>query len=208
MKISWLGHASFLLETQEATKILTDPYEPSSVGYDAIDVEPDIITVSHQHFDHNYTKGFSKAKIVSATDPVTIKDVKIEGIATFHDKEQGSSRGKNIIFIILADDLRIAHFGDVGTLDLDYSKLTNIDIAFVPVGGTFTIDSKEAGQLLEKINPKIFIPMHFKTNKLKFDIAGVEPFIAGKDHQELPSLDITPDNIGAFKKIVVLEHQR
>ena len=207
MKISWMGHASFLLENKTGLKILTDPYD-NTVGYDPIGVAPDIITVSHQHFDHNATGGFSGAKIISKPDKVNISGVEIKGIETFHDDEKGAARGKNIIFIISTDGLCLAHFGDVGTLDIDYSQLTHIDIAFVPIGGTFTIDAKGATQLLNKLNPKIFIPMHFKTNKLKFDIAGVEPFIAGKDYQELDSLDVTKENISGFKKVVVLKHQR
>ena len=207
MKITWLGHASFLIENKAGVKILTDPYD-NTVGYDPIDIQPDIITVSHQHFDHNATSPFTGVKIVSNPDKTSINGVDIQGIATFHDKEEGAARGKNIIFIISTDGLSIAHFGDLGTMDIDYSLLTHIDIAFAPVGGTFTIDAKEATQLLTELNPKIFIPMHFKTNKLKFDIAGVEPFIAGKDYQQLDYLDVDNENISGFKKVVVLKHQR
>jgi len=206
MKINWLGHSSFLLELGEV-KIITDPYD-NSVGYDPINIQPDIVTVSHQHFDHNYTKGFTKAQIVQSQGKTTIGDIGIEGIATFHDKEKGASRGKNIIFIISAQELRIAHFGDVGTLELDYSKLENIDIALVPVGGTFTIDAAEAAKLIEKINPKIAIPMHFKTAKLQFDIDGVEPFLEGRSSEKLDTLDVSLDNISTFKGVVVLTHQR
>ena len=206
MKISWLGHASFLLET-DGIKIITDPYD-NSVGYDPINIQPDIITVSHQHFDHNCTKMFTKAQIVAEVGKTTIGDIEIEGIATFHDKEKGASRGKNIIFIISAQKLRIAHFGDTGTLDLDYSKLENIDIALIPVGGTVTIDAAEAGNLIERINPKIAIPMHFKTAKLQFDIDGVEPFLEDKSSEKLDILNVTVDNISTFKRIVVLFYQR
>jgi len=207
MKISWLGHACFLLEAEDGIKIITDPYD-NSVGYDPINIEPDIVTVSHQHFDHNYTKGFHKAKVVAKEGRAAIGDIQIEGISTFHDKEGGASRGKNIIFIIALEGLHIAHFGDTGTLELDYSKLENIDLALVPVGGTFTIDAGEASQLLNKINPKISIPMHFKTAKLQFNIDGVEKFVENKEYEKRDILEITTANIGTFKKVVVLNHQR
>ena len=207
MKITWLGHASFLLETESGIKIITDPYD-NSVGYDSINIEPDIVTVSHQHFDHNYTKGFSKAKIISSQGKINIGEVEIEGLASFHDKEGGAARGKNTIFIISVEGLRIGHFGDTGTLELDYSKLTNIDIALIPVGGTFTIDAEEATDLIKRINPKISVPMHFKTPKLQFDIDGVEKFIKGKEYEKKDILDINPQNINTLKSIVVLNYQR
>jgi len=211
MKITWLGHACFLLETEGKT-IITDPYEPDSysgaVGYSEIDIEPDIATVSHQHFDHNYTKNFLKAKIIDKEGKYNIEGITIEGILSYHDKEKGASRGTNIIFVIENESLRVVHFGDLGTLDIDCEKLKNTDIALVPVGGTFTIDASEATQLLEKLNPKIFIPMHFKTKKLGFEIDPVDKFLKGKEYQEIDSLEVTLQNISSFKKIVVLKHQK
>ena len=213
MKITWMGHSCFLLETEKGTRVITDPYESGSysgaIGYGPIDTRADIVTVSHQHADHNYTKGFSQAEIIDREGTHREGDVEIEGISTFHDKEQGASRGKNIIFIITSEGLRIVHFGDLGTLDIDYSKFVDTDIALVPVGGIFTIDAQEAGQLIKKINPKISIPQHFKTPKLGFNIAGVDEFLSNRqDYEQKQILEVTLKNIDSFKKIIVLNHQR
>jgi L-ascorbate metabolism protein UlaG (beta-lactamase superfamily) len=211
MKITWLGHACFLIETQ-GKKIITDPYEPNSYGgavrYSEIDIQPDIVTVSHQHFDHNYIKKFKDAEIIDKEGSFKINNIVIEGILSYHDKEKGAVRGKNIIFVIHSEGLKIAHFGDIGTLEIDYEKLKDIDVVLVPVGGTFTIDAEEANSLLEKLNPKIFVPMHFKTSKLAFEIDTVDKFLIGKDFQEEEILEINPKNISNFKKIVVLKHQK
>jgi len=214
MKISWLGHAAFLLETKKGTKIITDPYESGSysgaVGYAPIGMEPDIVTVSHYHFDHGYTKDFSSAKVLDKEGVFSLADVEVEGILSYHDKEKGAQRGKNIIFIIKAEDLKIIHFGDLGTLDLDYAKLENPDVVLVPVGGTFTIDAKEATQLIETLKPKITIPMHFKTPKLGFNIGGVEEFLEGKKNVErgLDFIEISKDSLTHPPKVVVLNFLR
>lgn len=213
MKIQWMGHASFLLETTSGVTIVTDPYQSGcfdgAVGYDAINVKADIVTVSHQHADHNCTKEFKEAEVVDKAEKRTIKDVTIEGTLSYHDKQKGCARGENIIFSIEADGLKIVHFGDLGTLDIDYSKLQNIDIAFVPVGGVFTLDATEATELMNKISPKIFIPMHFKTPKLGFDIAGVDSFLKEKkEYDTKDKIEVTPQTITNYKPIVVLKPQR
>ena len=212
MKISWLGHASFLLETKAGVKIITDPYESGSydgaLGYEPINLKPDIVTISHQHPDHNYIQDLGQPAIVDKDGKTVIKDIEIEGILSYHDKAEGKDRGQVIIFIITLDGLRIAHFSDLGTLDVDYTKLQGLDIALVPVGGVFTIDAKEATELIDKINPRMTIPMHFKTPKLGFDILGVEEFLEVKDYQTENILEVTSESLNSFKPIVVLNYQR
>jgi len=212
MKISWMGHSCFLLETISGMKIITDPYEPGgyggAVGYSALNISADIVTVSHQHSDHNYCFGFRNAKIMDAPGEVKVKDVVIKGLSSFHDQSQGRERGQNIIFIFEAENLKVVHFGDLGTVDINYSCLNDVDIALIPVGGTFTIDASQAHKLLKNISPRIVVPMHFKTEKLGFDIDRVDKFLRDKDWEEKDALDINRDNISSFKKIVVLRHQR
>ena len=213
MEISWLGHACFLLETSQGTRLITDPYESGgyggAVGYDPINLEADIVTVSHKHADHNNIQDFKNALIVSEEREVSIKDIEIKGMLSYHDNDKGASRGENIIFTIQADGLKIVHFGDLGEKDIDLTHFSDIDIAIVPVGGTFTIDAAEASQLIREIHPKITIPMHYKTSKLGFDIDRVDKFLkANPDYEKRDSLEVNRDNIGSFEKIVVLKYQR
>jgi len=213
MRINWLGHSCFLLETSQGTRLVTDPYESGgyggAVGYDPINLEADIVTVSHHHADHNNIQDFRKALIVSEEGKVSIKDVEIKGMLSYHDKDKGQLRGENIIFTIQADGLKIVHFGDLGEKDIDLTPFMDIDIAIVPVGGTFTIDAVEASQLIRKISPKITIPMHYKTSKLRFNIDGVNKFLkANPDYEKKDSLGVSLDNIKSFKRIVVLKYQR
>ncbi len=213
MRITWLGHSAFLLETKSGTKIITDPYESGSysgaLGYSPINIQADIVTVSHEHADHNYTQELKEAEIVDKIDKITVKDVEIEGILSYHDETKGTLRGQSIIFIIHTEGFKIVHFGDLGTEDIDIEKFKNIDIAMVPVGGTFTLNANSATKILEKITPKVTIPMHFKTSKLGFDIDGVEKFLESQeDYEKRDVLEVNQQNISSFKKIVVLEYQR
>jgi len=213
MKISWFGHSCFSIELISGTKIITDPYKPQaysgSVKYMPIGEGADIVTVSHHHADHDFTEGVPAKEVFDKEGTYTIGDIKIETVSSYHDDAGGSQRGKNIIFIINAEGMRVAHFGDLGTLDIDYGKLTNIDIAMVPVGGVFTIDYKDAGVLLEKLQPKIFIPMHFKTHKIEFDIDGVDKFVKDKNNvEEKDILEVDKDSLPVSPTIVILNHTR
>lgn len=212
MKISWIGHSCFLLETDKGIKIVTDPYESGSysgaVGYSPVNIQADIVTVSHYHADHGHTQGFKTAQIVDREGSVKVKDIEIKGLMSYHDDKKGDLRGKIIIFVIKAEGLKIVHFGDLGTQDVDADELKDIDIALIPVGGTFTLDAEEAIEVLDKINPKLTIPMHFKTPKLGFGIDGVDAFLTGQDYEKKDILEVNSQNINSFKKIVVLNHQR
>jgi len=213
MRITFMGHACFLLETAGNIKIVTDPYEPGSyqgaLRYAPIAIAADIVTVSHQHPDHNFIKEFRKAQVYNQVGHWSLSGINIQGVPSYHDRESGALRGNNIIFVISADGLRIAHFGDIGTVDIDYDALGQIDIAFIPVGTVFTIDNAEIEKLCKALKPKICIPMHFKTPRCQFDIATVDDFIAGKPNvQHCAAIDISPDTISSFHPIVVLTSMR
>ena len=186
MKIKWYGHASFLITSDQGVKIITDPYEPGAFGgklsYGKITDQADIVLVSHDHADHNYTKDLGPAQIVRGSGSKTSKGIPIKGIATFHDPSKGSERGANTIFCFRVDGIQVCHLGDLGYVISreEGTEIGPVDILIAPVGGFYTIDAKEATRVAEMIKPKILIPMHFKTEKCEFPIAPVEDFLKGK----------------------------
>ena len=114
MKITWLGHASFLLESQNGTRVVTDPFEAGSydgaVGYPPICAAADVVTVSHEHADHNAVGCVEgDPTIVREPEPVTVKDVKIRGLSTFHDESKGKDRGRNTIYVVDLDGITFTH---------------------------------------------------------------------------------------------------
>lgn len=180
MKIQWLGHSCFFITTDNGTRIMLDPCD-AATGYAIKPRECDILTISHEHHDHNCAE-------LAAGQPIRIDKcgeyeahgVKITGISTYHDDVQGAKRGKNIIFIIEADGLRIAHLGDLGERlsDAAAARIGQTDVMLMPIGGVYTIDAQGASELMRRLEPKMIIPMHYKTAALSFELGTLEQFTA------------------------------
>ena len=178
MKIQYLGHASFRLISELGTAVICDPYKSDMVGFEMPKLSCDVVTVSHNHGDH------AAVDEVKGNPPVLEKevylaadDVAIQSIHTFHDDKQGKLRGENYVFCFLVDGLKIVHMGDVGCLDEKLAEtLRACDVLLLPTGGVFTVDPAGAKWYVDKIQPKIVIPMHYKTSEHNFDIAPLEDF--------------------------------
>jgi len=183
MKIKWLGHASFLITSDSGTKIITDPYTAGSgLRYGEIKESADIVTVSHEHFDHNNVASVGGNPEVVKGD-AEAKGTKFKGVSTYHDASEGKERGSNTIICFEVDGMRVCHLGDLGhpLSDKDVAEVGKVDILLAPVGGFFTIDAKVAGEVCSKLNPRVVIPMHFKNDRLDFPISGVDDFLQGKE---------------------------
>ena len=179
MKIKWLGHACFLITTDSGIRIVTDPFD-ETVGYPVPDVEADIVTSSHDHFDHNHVQSLrGNFQLINGVGSYYESDVPITGIKTYHDEVMGQKRGENVVYVIEADGMRLCHLGDLGHLldDKTVGEIGPVDILLIPVGGTYTIDAEEAVKVAAQLNPRLIIPMHFKTPVMNFPITGVELFL-------------------------------
>ena len=211
MKIKWWGHASFLITDDKGVKIITDPYG-DELPYSRISDEADIVTISHEHYDHNKA-GVVKGNPdrIRSTGTFTVKDVKITGIPTKHDKNEGRDRGDNIIFLIEVVGKRIAHLGDLGHIPDDevLEQLADLDILMMPVGGTYTINAEEAYELCQKIKPGLIVPMHYKTDILDFPITPLDDFtrfFAEDLIYRVDSAEVDIDSIPAGKEVLVLDY--
>ncbi len=185
MIIKWLGHSCFLIVSRDGVKVITDPYAVGEgISYSPIGEVADIVLVSHEHGDHNNVSAVhGKPEVVKGSGTRIAKGIQFKGVATYHDNSQGRERGPNTVFCFTVDDIRLCHSGDLGHLldKVQLEKIGAIDILFVPVGGFYTIDAAEASQVCEQLSPKVIIPMHFKTPKCAYPIAGVEDFLKGKE---------------------------
>ena len=179
LQLRWHGHSCF--EITNNKKIVTDPHDGKSIGIPAPSVQADIILVSHDHYDHNSVKTVKKndSKVITDSRRYNIDNVEIYGINTYHDEENGAKRGKNIAFKFILDNITFCHLGDLGhNLDEEnILKIGNVDVLFIPIGGTFTLDDKKAWSVIKKIKPKIIVPMHYKIGGLSLPISGIEAFI-------------------------------
>lgn len=180
MKIKWIGHSCFLIEG-DGMRIITDPYN-EQLPYRPPDYTVDIVTVTHEHFDHNAVdrvKG--NPTVIRGVGEHTARGITFTGIASFHDEEQGKKRGKNTIFKFMLEGVTLAHFGDLGhrLTDVQTAALADTQVAFIPVGGYFTIGPNEAVDIAKRLSKlRVIFPMHYKTDILgdDFPIAPVENF--------------------------------
>lgn len=184
MKIKWLGHASFLITSEKGTRIITDPYKTGgNLSYGEIKEYADVVTTSHDHFDHgNVATVGGNPKIYTGPAPAEIEDVKFTAVSTFHDETKGTQRGSNMVICMDIDGIKVCHFGDLGhKLSRDeVSKIGPVDVVLLPVGGFYTIDADIATLVVNALNPKVVIPMHFKNDRCSFPVATVEGFLKNK----------------------------
>ena len=196
MKLKWLGHSCFEL-TLPGGVIVTDPYD-DTVGYPPLRVKADAILSSHDHFDHNYFAAVEgDPEIINQPGVYARGGVTITGVASFHDEVRGAKRGNNLIFLIEAEGLRVAHLGDLGhqpDTDEQRAALSNLDVMLIPIGGTFTIDTPQAVKLIEAFRPRCAIAMHFKNRYCHFDISDETEFVRLTGAKRLPNaIEITQD---------------
>jgi L-ascorbate metabolism protein UlaG (beta-lactamase superfamily) len=209
MRIKFLGHTTFKITSNSGTSIITDPYHTDE-GFllSELNESANIVTVSHEHPDHN------NAAAVQGNPKVVKNDANVEGIVfktvlSYHDNVEGKERGSNLIFTFKVDDLCICHLGDLGhTLNAEQlAVLSHVDILMIPVGGGFTIDAAGATNVCDSIKPKVIIPMHYKSAGLQF-LGDVDDFLNGKNNVILSNtseMEFTKDTLPAAPQIIVLK---
>lgn len=208
MKIKWLGHASFLIETQEK-RIITDPFDEKT-GYQVLPQAVDIATISHEHWDHNAVHVLlGNPQVIRGPGNFDLNGISIKGIHSFHDKNQGKNRGSNTMYKISSEGINLLHLGDLGQiLTSDQLKdLDNVDILLIPVGGNYTIDAGDALTVVKQINPRIVVPMHFKTPHVTINLAPVEAFTCQFDRCVKKSqLELNKEDLNQEPLVIVLDY--
>ena len=189
MKLKWLGHACFELTLDNGKVLVTDPYD-DSVGYPPLRVKCDAALSSHGHHDHNYFEALEgDPEIVNTPGAHPVCGATVTGVPSFHDGAGGGKRGKNLIFVIEADGLKLAHLGDLGHLpDTEEQKkaLTGLDVMLIPIGGFFTIDTQAAVQIIETFKPRCAVAMHFANDYCHFPVSDESEFVRLTHAARLP----------------------
>jgi L-ascorbate metabolism protein UlaG (beta-lactamase superfamily) len=213
MKVKWLGHACFLLTSESGLKIMTDPYTAGVFGLDYAPPSEvaDIVTVSHDHADHNNVADVKgNPQVVQGEGSQEAKGIQFKGVASAHDQASGKERGSNTIFCFVLDGINVCHLGDLGH-DLPEQTVADIggvDVLLIPVGGNFTIDAAVASRVCQKLAPKVVIPMHFKNDRCPgFPVAGVEDFTRGRQQVRVSAdseVELKKEQFAATTETVVL----
>lgn len=162
MKLTWHGHACFRLECEDGI-VVFDPFEDGSVpGLNNLDLQAHLVLCSHEHHDHNARHTTS---LIGGNH-----SIHYSSIPSFHDDKQGTLRGNNLIHVIETEHQKIVHLGDLGHIPADLEAIQHCDVLMIPVGGHYTIDAKTAKQIIDLIEPRIVIPMHYRTEDFGFDV--------------------------------------
>lgn len=216
MTIHWPGQACFQIiaarNKGEQVSVLIDPFS-GEIGLKLPKLEPDILLVSHSHYDHNNIKQVSGSPfLITGPGEYEVKKVFIQGIPSWHDEKVGKERGENTIYTIEIEEMRLCHLGDLGQKELteeQLEKIGEVDILMIPVGGIYTISAKEAFKIISQIEPKIIIPMHYYIPKLKIKLDGLDKFLKTmgiKKIEPLPKLSIKKKDFSEEEaKIIVLK---
>jgi len=223
-QLTWFGQSCFLLETAGGTRILMDPY-PKGIGYEVPQgFKADVVTISHEHYDHNnvaFVNG--KARVIRGLTAdkkgwtrvdEKLKDVSIRSVGVYHDDQRGAARGLNTVFIFEVGGVRIAHLGDLGHVlnDDQLAAIGAVDVLLVPVGGKFTIDALKATHVIEQLRPRIMvIPMHYKTDASTIkERAPLALFLEGKSNvrkETTNTIALSPMKARPAAEIVVLPYK-
>lgn len=216
MEISYYGHSCFKIKGSAGT-VVTDPYEPS-VGFSLPTVSADLVTVSHQHSDHNAAKLINgtarrdRPFIIDQAGEYEVGGISVFGVSTFHDPNGGVERGRSIVFTILIDGIRVCHLGDLGheLTQEQLSEIGSVDVVIVPVGGTFTIDPALATKTIHMLEPAIAIPMHYKTpdhdQQVYGELATISDFLQafGSETKPVAKLTLEASRLPEETELVVL----
>ena len=214
MTISWYGHSCFKITNQGGRlTIITDPFD-KSIGLNPPRGNADIVTISHDHYDHNNIQAISGHPfVVDGPGEYEIKEVKIIGCLSYHDKKQGQEKGLNTIYLMEVDKIRICHLGDLGQERLTEKQLEavgQVDILIIPVGGAYTIGPAEAVKVVEQTEPHLIIPMHYKLPGLKIKLAGLADFLKEMGLDKKMAVDKLTlkkkDLIGKEMEVVVFKY--
>jgi L-ascorbate metabolism protein UlaG (beta-lactamase superfamily) len=231
--IEWYGHACFMIKTLGGASIVIDPFDDEKFPYSLPEGPVALAFASHDHFDHNNVSAVEPEIAVKGgeagamvTDPLrtippygtyTFGDDStsyvLQVVPSYHDEEKGAKRGHNTISVWDIDGVRIVHLGDLGCA-LDEKQVEAIgrpDVLMIPVGGYYTIDAGGARAIVERLSPRIVLPMHYKTKILgdKLPISGVEEFLKGwksVTDAEGCVLKLTPGELPEGPEIVLLKY--
>jgi L-ascorbate metabolism protein UlaG (beta-lactamase superfamily) len=216
MEITYLGHSSFKLKGKNGT-VITDPYE-DYVGFALPSLSADVVTISHDHKDHNAAhkvKGTARREkpfIVSAVGEYEVGGISVFGVQTYHDASGGVERGVNNIFTILLDDVKVCHLGDLGhelTTD-QLNQIGAVDVVLCPVGGVFTIDPKTAVKTIHSLEPGYAVPMHYRTDghadQVFGDLSPLDEFLQayGAEVKPMDQLNVDKTRLPEETELVVL----
>lgn len=210
MKLKYYGHACFTLRFADGTTLAIDPFD-ESVTYAPCDAICDAALLSHDHFDHNHIQSLrGDFTIIREAGNYEVRNVRVTAVPSFHDKQRGALRGNNLIFRIEGDGLTIVHLGDLGHMpdEKQLRAIAGADVLLIPIGGTYTIDTPEAEELIRLAQPKHAVAMHFRTPDYDFNTSTCASFERDMQAARMPrEVEITRENLATLPAAMILNYK-
>lgn len=214
MRVRWHGHSCFEFEDSDV-KVVIDPHDGKSIGIRPPSVSADIVLMSHDHYDHNVFRVVQGAhkNFLSENGTFTEKGLRIEGLPTFHDEENGACRGLNTMYLFEMDGISVCHCGDLGCVPSQeiIDRIKGVDFLFVPVGEVFTMELPRVREFIELVNPNIIVPMHYRVGGLTIPISTIDGFLDMIPPEAVDyignEIDVSREDIGEMKECWVFERR-
>jgi L-ascorbate metabolism protein UlaG (beta-lactamase superfamily) len=207
LDVTWHGQSCFRLRGRGAS-VVTDPYPPA-LG-PRLKLEANVVTVSHAHESHSHVQSVRDAYVIEGPGEYEVAGVTVLGLPTFHDSQQGSEHGRNTVYVIELDDVRVCHLGDLGHALSDdaLEALGNVDVLLVPVGGGAALDGARAAEVVRQVEPRFVVPMHFGHAAIRAQLAPVDRFLKEMGVAEAEpqtKLSVQSSSAEGETKVVVLD---
>jgi L-ascorbate metabolism protein UlaG (beta-lactamase superfamily) len=210
LDVTWLGHGCFRLRGRNAA-VVTDPYPPA-IGLKLGRMDAEVVTVSHDHDNHSYTQVVRDgAYEIRGPGEYEVAGVSVIGVSTFHDSEKGAKHGRNTVYLIEIDDVRVCHLGDLGHKldDAEAEAVASPDVLLVPVGGQTAINGAQAAEVVRQLEPRYVVPMHYAIPGLKLQLDPIDRFLKEMGvtaSEPQPKLSVQRSSVSEYEtKVVVLE---
>jgi len=213
MEITWYGHSCFRLTERSMATVVTDPFDNTSIGYGALKLKADIVTVSHDAAGHNNTKAVKgTSHVITGPGEFEIGGVFITGVQTNGQNKKNNDELRNTLYVFDYDGITVAHLGDLKRVpsQTEVEALGAVNVALVPVGGGGGLNAAKAAEVISLLEPNIVVPMHYATKDVTLKLDSLEKFLKEMGlsaSQPEASLKVTRTGLPTETHVVVLEYQ-
>ncbi len=214
MEITWYGHSCFRLTERNYVTVVTDPFDNKKVGYDALKLKAEIVTISHDAPGHNNSDAVKgTTHVLTGPGEFEIGGVFITAVQTDSGSKKAKDSVRNTIYVFDYDGITVAHLGDLRKIPTqsEVELLGSVNVALVPVGGGGSLNAAKAAEVVSMLEPNLVVPMHYSTPDTKVDLESINKFIKemGLSKQDAqPSLKVSRSSLPSETHVVVLEYQK
>ncbi|MCH8108068.1 MAG: MBL fold metallo-hydrolase [Chloroflexi bacterium] len=208
--ITWLGHACFRLRSDDVV-VLTDPF-PLSLGLRPDTRPATVVTVSNSHPNHSNSEEVTgDPRVFSAPGEYEYRGISVRGVMTPQLPETPWEQ-RSVAYAIEIDRVNICHLGDISAplSPVQIDELSPVDVLLVPSGGGCTLEIDQVLRVLQDLDPKIVIPMHYNIPGVDVPLQDVDVFLRRMGLSEVqaqPRLSVTASNLPEDMRVVVLASQ-